>query len=146
VSTPDRPGLNTTGARASSTADQGQTHPTGSTRTQGQGPAAPLLEVNNLVKYFPIRGGLLSRVVANVKAVNDISFRVGRGEMLGLVGESGSGKTTAGRALLRLIEPTSGEVKFDGVDVVKLSKGEMREYRRKMQIIFQDPSRASTPA
>ncbi len=105
----------------------------------------PLLEVNNLVKYFPIRGGLLSRVVANVKAVSDISFKIAKGEVLGLVGESGSGKTTAGRALLRLIEPTSGEVKFNGVDVVKLSKTEMREYRKEMQIIFQDPFASLNP-
>ncbi len=107
--------------------------------------AQPLLEVNNLVKFFPIRGGLLSRVVANVKAVNDISFKVSKGEVLGLVGESGSGKTTAGRAILRLIEPTSGEVKFDGVDIVKLSKSEMREYRKRMQIIFQDPFASLNP-
>ncbi len=106
---------------------------------------APLLEVNNLVKFFPIRGGLLSRVVANVKAVNDISFKIQKGEVLGLVGESGSGKTTAGRAILRLIEPTSGEVKFNGVDIVKLSKSEMREYRKKMQIIFQDPFASLNP-
>ncbi len=105
----------------------------------------PLLEVNNLVKYFPIRGGLLSRVVANVKAVSDVSFKIAKGEVLGLVGESGSGKTTAGRALLRLIEPTSGEVKFNGVDVVKLSKSEMREYRKEMQIIFQDPFASLNP-
>ena len=105
----------------------------------------PLLEVNNLVKYFPIRGGLLSRVVANVQAVNDVSFKIQKGEVLGLVGESGSGKTTAGRAILRLIEPTSGEVKFNGVDVVKLSKSEMREYRKKMQIIFQDPFASLNP-
>ena len=107
--------------------------------------AAPLLEVNNLVKFFPIRGGLLSRVVANVKAVNDISFKVGKGEVLGLVGESGSGKTTAGRTILRLIEPTSGEIKFDGKDITKISKSEMREYRKRMQIIFQDPFASLNP-
>jgi peptide/nickel transport system ATP-binding protein len=111
----------------------------------GAATQAPLLEVNNLVKFFPIRGGLLSRVVANVKAVNDVSFKIQKGEVLGLVGESGSGKTTAGRAILRLIEPTSGEVKFNGVDVVKLSKAEMREYRKKMQIIFQDPFASLNP-
>ncbi|MBB6018939.1 ATP-binding cassette domain-containing protein, partial [Deinococcus radiopugnans] len=98
-----------------------------------------LLEVRHLEKYFPIRGGLLSRVVGNVKAVNDISFKLGRGEVVGLVGESGSGKTTAGRAILRLIEPTGGEVIFNGTDVTKLSKSQMRDYRREMQIIFQDP-------
>jgi peptide/nickel transport system ATP-binding protein len=105
----------------------------------------PLLEVNNLKKYFPIRGGILSRVVANVKAVEDVSLTVKRGEVVGLVGESGSGKTTAGRAILRLIEPTSGEVKFEGVDVTKLSKGQMREYRKEMQIIFQDPFASLNP-
>ncbi|MBS3967641.1 MAG: ATP-binding cassette domain-containing protein [Truepera sp.] len=104
-----------------------------------------LLEVKNLRKYFPIRGGILSRVVANVKAVQDISFNIKPGEVVGLVGESGSGKTTAGRAILRLIEPTAGEVLFDGVDVVKLNKGQLREYRKKMQIIFQDPYASLNP-
>ena len=105
----------------------------------------PLLEVNELRKYFPIRGGILSRVVANVKAVEDLTFTVGAGEVVGLVGESGSGKTTAGRSILRLIEPTAGEVKFNGVDVTKLSKNEMREYRKEMQIIFQDPFASLNP-
>jgi peptide/nickel transport system ATP-binding protein len=114
-------------------------------KTEHQVKQDVLLEVNNLVKFFPIRGGLLSRVVANVKAVNDVSFKIHRGEVLGLVGESGSGKTTAGRAILRLIEPTSGEVKFDGQDVIKLSKNDMREYRKKMQIIFQDPFASLNP-
>ncbi|WP_156123335.1 ABC transporter ATP-binding protein [Deinococcus radiopugnans] len=104
-----------------------------------------LLEVRHLEKYFPIRGGLLSRVVGNVKAVNDISFTLGRGEVVGLVGESGSGKTTAGRAILRLIEPTGGEVIFNGTDVTKLSKSQMRDYRREMQIIFQDPFASLNP-
>ncbi|HWG84446.1 MAG TPA: oligopeptide/dipeptide ABC transporter ATP-binding protein [Deinococcales bacterium] len=104
-----------------------------------------MVQVDNLVKYFPIRGGLLSRVVANVKAVNDISFRVARGEVLGLVGESGSGKTTAGRALLRLIEPTSGTIKFNGTDITRIPKGELREFRKKMQIIFQDPFASLNP-
>ncbi len=121
------------------------TAPTAQTNTAPASSQQPLLEVNNLVKFFPIRGGLLSRVVANVKAVNDVSFKVGKGEVLGLVGESGSGKTTAGRAILRLIEPTSGEIKFDGVDIVKLNKNEMREYRKRMQIIFQDPFASLNP-
>ncbi len=121
------------------------TAPTAQPNTTPASSQQPLLEVNNLVKFFPIRGGLLSRVVANVKAVNDISFKVGKGEVLGLVGESGSGKTTAGRAILRLIEPTSGEIKFDGVDIVKLPKNEMREYRKRMQIIFQDPFASLNP-
>ncbi len=104
-----------------------------------------LLEVNNLKKYFPIRGGIFSRVVANVKAVEDVSFAVKRGEVVGLVGESGSGKTTVGRSILRLIEPTSGEVKFDGVDITKVNKATMREYRKRMQIIFQDPFASLNP-
>ena len=107
--------------------------------------ANTLLEVNNLRKYFPIRGGIFSRVVANVKAVEDVSFTVQKGEVVGLVGESGSGKTTVGRSILRLIEPTSGEVKFDGVDIVKVNKATMREYRRRMQIIFQDPFASLNP-
>lgn len=105
----------------------------------------PLLEVKHLKKYFPIRGGIFSRVVANVKAVEDVSFAIQPGEVIGLVGESGSGKTTAGRAILRLIEPTAGEVLFDGVDVTKLNKAKMREYRKKMQIIFQDPFASLNP-
>ncbi|THF88168.1 ATP-binding cassette domain-containing protein [Deinococcus sp. KSM4-11] len=104
-----------------------------------------LLDVQHLEKYFPIRGGLLSRVVANVKAVNDISFNIKRGEVVGLVGESGSGKTTAGRAILRLIEPTGGQVIFNGTDITKLSKSQMRDYRREMQIIFQDPFASLNP-
>ena len=107
--------------------------------------APPLLKVQNLEKYFPIRGGLLSRVVANVKAVNDVSFELAKGEVVGLVGESGSGKTTAGRAILRLIEPTGGQVIFNGTDVTKLNKSDMRDYRRQMQIIFQDPFASLNP-
>ena len=107
--------------------------------------AGNLLEIRNLQKYFPIRGGILSRVVANVKAVEDVSFTIKPGEVVGLVGESGSGKTTAGRSILRLIEPTDGEVIFNGTDVTKLSKGEMREFRKEMQIIFQDPFASLNP-
>ncbi len=116
--------------------------------TQAKSKAAKgdnLLEVRSLRKYFPIRGGIFSRVVANVKAVEDVSFNVKRGEVVGLVGESGSGKTTVGRSILRLIEPSSGEVLFDGVDVTQLSKGTMREYRKRMQIIFQDPFASLNP-
>ncbi len=108
-------------------------------------PKADLLQVRGLRKYFPIRGGVFSRVVANVKAVEDVSFDVKRGEVVGLVGESGSGKTTAGRAILRLIEPTAGEVLFEGVDVAKLPKSRMRDYRKEMQIIFQDPFASLNP-
>ena len=104
-----------------------------------------LLDVKGLKKYFPIRGGVFSRVVANVKAVEDVSFSIKRGEVVGLVGESGSGKTTVGRSILRLIEPTEGEIYFNGTDVAKLPKSKMREYRKEMQIIFQDPFASLNP-
>lgn len=104
-----------------------------------------LVEVKNLVKHFPIRKGLLSRVVGHVKAVDGVSFKVNAGETLGLVGESGCGKTTAGRTLLRLIPPTGGEVLYEGKDVMKMGGAEMRAMRRKMQIIFQDPYSSLNP-
>src|SRR5574341_864949 len=99
-----------------------------------------LLQVKNLKKYFPIRGGLFSREVARVHAVDDVSFEIVRGETLGLVGESGCGKSTTGRCILRLIEPTRGDVRFEGRDVTAMGKRELRELRREMQIIFQDPN------
>jgi oligopeptide/dipeptide ABC transporter ATP-binding protein len=104
-----------------------------------------LLSVRNLKKYFPIRRGVLARVTAHVKAVDDISFDIKRGETFGLVGESGCGKTTAGRAILRLIEPDAGEIRFDGTDLAKLNAGELRRKRRDMQIIFQDPYASLNP-
>ena len=104
-----------------------------------------LVEVSNLVKYFPVRAGLLQRVVNNVKAVDDVSFFVRNGETLGLVGESGCGKTTVGRTMLRLIEPTSGSVTFDGKDVFSLKPNELKVVRRDMQIIFQDPYASLDP-
>src|ERR671919_924185 len=104
-----------------------------------------LVEVDNLVKYFPVRAGLLQRVVNQVKAVDDVSFFVKKGETLGLVGESGCGKTTVGRTMLRLIEPTSGAVKFDGKDVLSLKPRELKAVRRDMQIIFQDPYASLDP-
>ena len=104
-----------------------------------------LLEVENLRKFFPIRGGILQRVVNNVKAVNDVSFDVRKGEVLGLVGESGSGKTTVGRTVLRLEEATSGTVRFRGRDIMAASASEMRGLRKQMQIVFQDPYASLNP-
>ena len=108
-------------------------------------PRDALLEVRDLKKHFPIRGGFLSRVQAHVKAVDGVSFWIDRGETLGLVGESGSGKSTTGRAILRLIEPTSGEVRFAGRDVIAMDEGELRTLRRNAQIIFQDPFASLNP-
>ena len=100
---------------------------------------APILAVRGLKKYFDGRGG------QSVKAVDDVSFDVPKGMIVGLVGESGSGKTTVGRSLLRLIEPSAGEVVFDGVDITKLSDKEMLAYRKRMQIVFQDPYSSLNP-
>lgn len=105
----------------------------------------PLVEVRHLKKYFPITRGLLQRVVANVRAVDDVSFAIKRGETLGLVGESGCGKSTLGRCLLRLQEPTSGTVRFEGKDLTELSSNELRSMRREMQVIFQDPYGSLNP-
>jgi oligopeptide/dipeptide ABC transporter ATP-binding protein len=105
----------------------------------------PVLEVNDLKKHFPVKKGLLRRTVGQVYAVDGISFTINEGETLGLVGESGCGKTTAGRAVLRLIEPTSGSIKVEGNEIVGLSKAEMRPYRREMQIVFQDPFSSLNP-
>jgi oligopeptide/dipeptide ABC transporter ATP-binding protein len=105
----------------------------------------PLIEVRNLKKYFPVKKGVFSRVVAQVRAVDDISFAVAPGETLGLVGESGCGKTTAGRSLLRLIEPTSGEVSYNGANLLSLRPDQMRQHRRDLQIIFQDPYSSLNP-
>ena len=104
-----------------------------------------LVEVENLTKYFPVRGGVLQRTVAEVKAVENVSFAVKRGETLGMVGESGCGKTTIGRMLLRLIEPTSGSIRFEGRDILKLKGAALKTLRREMQIIFQDPFSSLDP-
>ena len=104
-----------------------------------------LLEVKQLKKYFPIKGGILRRTVAQVKAVDDVSFAVRRGETLGLVGESGCGKTTTGRTVLRLEQATAGEVLFDGKDVLRANRTAMKTLRRDMQIIFQDPYASLDP-
>jgi oligopeptide/dipeptide ABC transporter ATP-binding protein len=107
--------------------------------------AVPVVEVKDLKKHFPVKKGLLRRTVGHVYAVDGISFTINEGETLGLVGESGCGKTTAGRAVLRLVEPTSGSVKVQGQEILGLSKSEMRPYRREMQIIFQDPFSSLNP-
>ncbi len=104
-----------------------------------------LLEVKNLKVHFPVKHGLFSRVKAHVKAVDDVSFSIQPAETLGLVGESGCGKTTLGRAIVKLVEPTSGSILFEGEDIAKLSGAELRRRRRKFQMIFQDPYGSLNP-
>ncbi|MGD0764697.1 MAG: dipeptide ABC transporter ATP-binding protein [Dehalococcoidia bacterium] len=113
------------------------------TKTSGDN---PLIEVNHLKMYFPVTAGIIfQRKIADVKAVDDVSFSIRRGETLGLVGESGCGKSTVGRAMLQLYRPTAGEVLFDGRDLVKVKGNELRHFRRKMQMIFQDPYASLNP-
>jgi oligopeptide/dipeptide ABC transporter ATP-binding protein len=107
--------------------------------------APDLLVVKNLQTWFPIRKGFFSKIVGYVKAVDDVSFTIKKGETLGLVGESGCGKTTTGRSILRLIEPTGGTVMFDGKDITKMPKDDLRKLRKDMQIIFQDPFSSLNP-
>ena len=111
----------------------------------GNGQVKELVSVNNLVKYFPVRGGILKRVVAWVQAVDDVSFTVREGETLGLVGESGCGKSTVGNCILRLLEPTSGTVEIDGQNVFELNSKEVKSMRRDVQVIFQDPYSSLNP-
>ena len=103
------------------------------------------IRVEHLKKFFPVRGGVLQRVVAWVQALDDVSFTINKGETLGMVGESGCGKTTVGRTMLRLVEPTSGSVMYEGKDIFKLQGQEMKALRRDMQIIFQDPYASLDP-
>src|SRR4030067_2712999 len=97
----------------------------------------PLLEVRDLKKYFPLRKGVLSRTMGWVQAVDGVGFTLKKGETLGLVGESGCGKTTLGRCLLRLIEPTEGEIQFEGNDLLKMDREELRRVRARLRIMFQ---------
>ncbi len=121
---------------------KGPTGPTGPTGTASNG---DILQVRDLKMHFPIRKGMMSRISAWVLAVDGVSFRVRRGKTLGLVGESGCGKTTVGRTILRLIPATGGSVVFDGVDVFSLGRRELRQLRRRMQIVFQDPVGSLNP-
>jgi oligopeptide/dipeptide ABC transporter ATP-binding protein len=105
----------------------------------------PLVEIRDLVKHFPIKGGIVQRTIGLVQAVDGVSFEVRRGETLGLVGESGCGKTTVGRLILRLIDATAGEIRFDGTDITNLRGAALKPYRRRMQIIFQDPFASLDP-
>src|SRR5260370_4189270 len=107
--------------------------------------ARALLEVSDLVKHYPVRSGVLRRKVGTVHAVDGVSFAVGVGETLGLVGESGCGKSTVARSILRLVEPTSGSIRLDGLDITHLGKADLAPPRRSMRIVFQDPFASLNP-
>jgi len=107
--------------------------------------ARALLEITDLVKHYPVRSGILRRAVGTVHAVDGVSFTVGVGETLGLVGESGCGKSTVARSVLRLVEPTSGSIRLNGLDITHLGKADLRPHRRSMQIVFQDPFASLNP-
>lgn len=115
------------------------------TETRASNHSDPILEVKDLKKYFPIRGGILSRIIGQVLAVDGVSFSIHGGETLGLVGESGCGKTTVGKTVLKLIEPTAGEIRLKSKDITQLSGSELRSARREMQMIFQDPYSSLNP-
>ncbi|MEL6497637.1 MAG: oligopeptide/dipeptide ABC transporter ATP-binding protein [Planctomycetota bacterium] len=121
---------------------QTATRPTSPSRVSE---SAPFLEARNIVKKFPVRGGVLNRVTANVHAVSDVSFQIRRGETLGIVGESGCGKSTLGKMIIRLLEPTSGSIFVEGEDITTFSHQQMMPVRRRMQIIFQDPYSSLNP-
>jgi peptide/nickel transport system ATP-binding protein len=124
------------------TASEGAPSPAPAPASNGRG----LVELENLKVYFPIKSGLvLDRHIGDVRAVDDVSFTIERGETLGLVGESGCGKSTVGRAIIRLYEPTAGRIRFDGQDITNLGEGEMRPLRRRMQMVFQDPFASLNP-
>jgi|SRR5579883_1253699 oligopeptide/dipeptide ABC transporter ATP-binding protein len=113
--------------------------------TLGELESINLVEARNVFKWFPIKGGLFGRTIANVRAVDGVSISIRKGETMGLVGESGSGKTTLGRTIMRLIDPTKGEIFFDGVNITRLSGRSLKRYRRRMQMVFQDPYASLDP-